>query len=176
MKNADLVAKLELTFKWLGYLFFVGTLFGIYTSIKRFTHMDFVQHDGVTPANTELVHVLPQVRVLVDLMTNGFFLLLVSHVFSLIRGGSEHTHQYGFRLMTVTCVGFVLQALIGFSSAIYALVKFPKDALNATLDYLLFATSFLTSLGYLIPILYALTIFVLYRHFVGMIKFESEVV
>ncbi|MBK7844190.1 MAG: hypothetical protein IPJ71_10920 [Bdellovibrionales bacterium] len=177
MKDSKIIARLETIFKWLGYLMLAAAVFAIFTTAKEFARTDIVMPDGVTPANTDIFYLMPQVTNLIVFLTQAFFVLLVSHVFSLIRGGTEKHYQYGQRLMTVTCVGFVLHGLLSFGSWVHTMLTLPpSNTFSGSMQYLMTVSYCVSALGRLMPVLYAITIFVLYRHFVKMVTFESEVV
>lgn len=177
MNSTKMIERLENIFKWLGYLMLASTVFVIFTTAKEFARTDIVMPDGITPANADIFYVMPQLTNLVVYMTQAFFVLLVSHVFSLIRGGVEKRYEYGQRLMMVTCFGFALHGVMSFGSWIHTMATLPpSNAFSGSMQFLMAASYCVSALGQLMPVLYAITIFVLYRHFVKMVTFESEVV
>ncbi len=114
---------------------------------------------------------------MVVFLTQAFFVLLVSHVFALLRGWSEERYHFGDRLMLVTCAGFTLQGILGFVGYVYTIINFKMtDAYGNMNPFYMNVSYAVSALSELMPVLYALTILVLYRHFVQMVSFESEVV
>jgi uncharacterized membrane protein len=178
VKNRKMLSRLEQVFRWLGYYLLASAAFAIVWSIREFARTDIVLADGITPANTDPFFILPQITTLVTYITQAFFVLLVGQVFALLLNGSEKLYERGDRLMIVTTIGFVLQGVSSFTNWIHnayewdPLGKFHDPGGNYYLAY--FVMSGFSQL--LTPILYAVTIFVLYRHFVQMVSFESEVV
>jgi hypothetical protein len=178
MQDNRMLHRLEVVFRWLGYFMLGSTLFIVFSAIQQFARTDIVMADGITPANTDLFFFLPHVIGLIRHLTQAFFLLLVAQIFSLLMNSAEKKYDYGDRLMIVTSIGFLLQGAVGFISWVeLGNSSNPIENLERAGGYYYMVAYVLSGFSQLLtPTLYAVTIFVLYRHFVRMVNFESEVV
>lgn len=120
---------------------------------------------------------LKQMRILFSSLGQAFFAFLVSSIFDMIFHRAPVRRQQTESFLIITCIGFVGEGLLGsISWAQSVLYIFPTFAKSTGPD-LLSALSYLLSLfPNLISFVYAITIYVLFRHFSQMVTFESEVV
>lgn len=118
-------------------------------------------------------------------LTQAFFAFFMSAVFGMIFHRQPVGSQRAERFLIITCCGFVLESLI----RVYSTVEFAirqgllcnlveNPILNCgplanTLQIVSHMTVLASALS---PLLFAITIYVLFRHFTRMVTFEAEVV
>lgn len=136
------------------------------------------------PASNDLIQwpkheflFLKQVRVLFTSLGQAFFAFLVSSIFDMIFHRAPVKRQQTESFLILACIGFVGEGLLGMISWVQsAFYIFPTFGNSTGLD-ILSALSYLLSLfPNLISFVYAITIYVLFKHFSQMVTFESEVV
>lgn len=116
-------------------------------------------------------------RLLFSSLAQAFFAFLVSAVFDMIFHRAPVRSQQTERFLILTCIGFCGEGLFGIilwaQSAFYIL---PQYDFSSDLGILSVTTYFLSIFSNLISFVYALTIYILFRHFSKMVTFEAEVV
>ena len=104
---------------------------------------------------------------------NAFFAFLIAAVVRMILKKAPVAIEYANRLMIVCCLFYLAGALIRFYDLIHGLLLtrrlVPGFVWGMLAPYPLLAIPAIT------PLLYAASIYVLYRHFTDMVQFESEV-
>ncbi len=177
MKDKRLLTGLQKLFWIAGWAMIALTIFGAVATIQSSSHE--VQIDGVTPAMRDFFFVLSKFRVLVNGIAEAFFALLVSTVFGMIVSGQSAKTDQSNRFLLLTCWGLVGQSFLSLISVIHTVVQYPFMGLNNPSFYIKFMSvlgNVMSAAQSLVPILYAVTIYVLYRHFTRMVTFEAEVI
>src|SRR5690606_37844090 len=102
---------------------------------------------------------------------------LVSAVFGMaFKRAPVCAHQTESFLL-LACIGFCGEGLIGIIGWVQSAFHFfPTYDYSSGLGIFSAATNLLSIFSNLVPFVYAVTIYILYRHFSKMITFEAEVV
>lgn len=169
--NTSSISTLQKIFWILGVLGLLTATLTFGSEIFRWLYpsTSWVTPEGVS-ANPEF-RIFTQLKNLFSAMGLAFFLFLVSAVLGMIFHRAPVKTQQTERFLILTCIGFIGESVFGFSGRLIDQIR-----LFGEWDIM---TSFLYSLGFisdLVGIVYAITIFVVYRHFSQLVKFESEVV
>ena len=167
MEHSRLTGRLSRLFWWLGHLTMFGVLF---TLINR--TIGYWGQLGGQNGFLYQFNLLPECRSIVTSLADGFFLYLVSAVFLIIRHRRPVQMQRAERIMQACCALYTISAAIGFVLLCLWIRTQFAGGMNW---YWAAATGFMTRLGSLTPFLYAVSIYYLYRHFAGLVEFESEV-
>jgi len=116
---------------------------------------------------------LTQLRVLCSGIANAFFAFLMSSVFAMIFQRTPPSAQ-AERFLILTCAGFVGEGLLTLYNWITGLshLQFGNESWQI-MTVMAYVLSVFTPL---MSFIFAMTIYVLYKHFTRLITFESEVV
>jgi magnesium-transporting ATPase (P-type) len=120
---------------------------------------------------------LEQMRILFSSIGQAFFAFLVSAIFDMIFHRAPVGSQRTERFLVLTCVGFVGEGLLGL--VLWGQVGIqivPQFEMSTSLGLISVFNYLLSLFPNLISFVYAITIYVLYKHFSQMVAFESEVV
>ncbi len=169
--NTKSISTLQKIFWILGVLGLLTAALTFGSEIFRWIYpsTSWVTAEGL-PTKPEF-RIFTQLKNLFSAMGLAFFLFLVSAVLGMIFHRSPVKTQQTERFLILTCIGFIGEGVFGFSGRVIDLIR-----LFGEWDIM---TSLLYSLGLisdLIGIVYAITIYIVYRHFSQLVKFESEVV
>jgi hypothetical protein len=154
----------------MGWLVVAGVLAGIWGRVALYYQgqSDPTSFLGSLAARFELLSALSSF--FADL-GNALFAFLIAAVVRMIEKRAPVEHEYARRLMITCCLAYVAEAAVRFFS--FSLI----------LSRVLHAMNGVGTLGphsssatlVLAPVIYAVSIFVLYSHFTQMVTFESEV-
>jgi hypothetical protein len=110
-------------------------------------------------------------RMLFSGLAQAFFAFMMSSIFGMMFHGRPIHRERTDRFMILTCLGFVGEGVIGIISWVQLLItQLPHS------DWLVETSYFFGGLSSLAPFLYAVSIYLLYRHYSKLITFESEVI
>lgn len=133
--------------------------------------------DGLIQWPKKEFYFLKSARLLFSSIAQAFFAFLVSAVFDMAFKREPVRAQQTESFLLLTCIGFCGEGLIGIiewvQSAFYII---PQYDFSSGLGILSIATYLLSIFSSLISFVYAMTIYILYRHFSKMVTFEAEVV
>jgi hypothetical protein len=104
---------------------------------------------------------------------NVFFAFLVAAVVRMIEKQAVVHIEYANRLMLVCCGSYLANALIQIHFWIGSLFLTVK--LTGGYHFAFLPTEIALAVPSLVPVLYAASIYILYKYFTGMVQFESEV-
>jgi len=168
MDHSRLTGRLSGLFRWLGHLTMFGVLFTIANRALGYLGQLYGQDGFIIQFN-----LLQECRSIANSLADGFFLYLVSAVFLIIRHKRPVQMRRTERVMQACCALYTLSAAIGF----VLLLLWIRTQFSGGMNwYWAAVTGFMARLGSLTPFLYAVSIYFLYRHFAGLVEFESEVV
>lgn len=170
------VSRLQIVFWVLGWATLALTLMKI--GMSAFQHFQPAAEFEIIPRAPFIF--LLELQKLFSGIGEAFFAFLVSAVFGMVYHRKPIGTQRNERFLLLACVGFLAESLLGALHMIRLGFQIIPDALNSNSGteyiasqiisyFLFFAPSILSSL-------YAITIFVLFRHFAQLVTFESEVV
>jgi hypothetical protein len=114
---------------------------------------------------------LNQTRVLFSSLGQAFFAFLISSVFGMILQKAPVRMQQAGKFLRLACIGFIGEGILNLMG--WARIGF---VLPMELDVLTLLTYALSVFPVLNSFVYAITIYVLFKHFSQMVTFESEVV
>jgi hypothetical protein len=168
MTEKRFVQGLQRLFWVVGWVLIVVAAAGVYQTLNN----------GIFHFQPEPEHYLPQFKKFVETLTEGFFAFLMSTVFGMIFHREPVSSVRGERFMKITCLCYLLQAVIQVYTWFYGifLIRGPCPDCGLAMGTTMWGLYLLVGIASLGPALYAVIIFVLYRHFTRMVKFESEVV
>jgi hypothetical protein len=104
---------------------------------------------------------------------NVFFAFLIAAVVRMIEKQAAIHIEYANRLMLVCCGFYLANALIKIHFWIKSFFMMVKLTGSYQLTFL--PTEIALAVPTLVPVLYAASIYILYKYFTGMVQFESEV-
>lgn len=120
---------------------------------------------------------LKSARLLFSSIAQAFFAFLVSAVFDMAFKRAPVRAQQAVSFLLLTCIGFCgegLLSVIAWAQSLFYIL--PQSDFSSGFGVLSAATYLLSIFSSLIPFVYAVTIYILYRHFSKMVSFEAEVV
>jgi hypothetical protein len=168
MDQNRLAGRLSRIFWWLGHLAMLGVLFTLANRASGYLGQLGGQNGFVYQFS-----LLQECRSVITSLADGFFLYLVSSVFQMIQHRRPIHMQRTGRIMQACCALYTVSAAVGFLLLCILIKELSSDGLHW---YWAAATGLMTRLSALTPFLYAVSIYFLYRHFAGLVEFESEVV
>jgi hypothetical protein len=169
MSQNRLAGRLSKLFWWLGHLTMIGVLI---TIGYRALYWHQVQSAGQIGFLYQF-SLLQEFRAVATGLADGFFLYLVSAVFLMIQSRRPVQMQRTGRIMKACCALYTLSAAFGF---VLLCISIKELFAGGVSWYWAASTGLTTRLSALTPFLYAVSIYFLYRHFAGLVEFESEVV
>lgn len=181
MSDVKLISGLQKVFWVVGWASLVITAAGMAGTVYFHMKINFDTATGTIPGWSDTFYLLPQFKILVSGVTDAFFAFLVSSVFGMIFHRRPVDIPRSERFLLITCIGFALEAAISFFGWAEYLVRTANLQCSGEQCELWFravaAGSYaLNAISALSPLLYSITIYVLFRHFASMVTFESEVV
>lgn len=156
----------------LGWLLVTGVIMGIWSRI--------VGYNLALNNPTSFIFVMPgrfnigsALSSFFSGMGNAFLAFLIAAVVRMIEKQVPIGIEYANRLMIVCCLSYLADALI----ELYGLTRYFLATLSLIhgFDFRFLSTYAAFSIPAIAPLLYAASIYVLYRHFTSMVQFESEV-
>jgi hypothetical protein len=181
--------KLRALFLCLGvFVFFwsfLGMAYGFYEyfqMVQKYRSRDMM---GLIPPEMKSMSMGYLVNFLINAMTQISFLFLMAAVFSRLDISSDKWGQFFLKhseaLLRTVCIGFVLKsisAIFVFWQSLWLITgvcptTMGCGTLGRIMDFILQGTFFGVALE---PLVYAVTIYVLYRHFTRVIDFQKEVI
>lgn len=121
-----------------------------------------------------------QTQLLCSLLAQAFFAFLISSVFGMVFHKAPVKQQQTEVFLKLTCIGFIGEGVMGlvvWGYSIVGLFTVEAPSVDANIFQTLFhILSVLQIFPNFIPLVYAIAVYVLYRHFSRMVLFESEVV
>lgn len=139
-------------------------------------------------ASEELHSLSPQVEFsflssfsdLFSYLAQAYFAFLVSSVFAMVFNRGVHREPAGLaraqRFLVLTCGAFVIDGLLALVSWLQAGVYFVNHIQFSWMGLLSVGAFLLGAAQGAILFVYAISIYVLFRHFVSLVQFEAEVV
>ena len=120
-----------------------------------------------------------QLQSLFELHSAIFFSFLIASVFRMIRIGRVVDLERSERFLKLACIGFVGTGLLSLvpwlsNARLTVGALFSDGSFAANIWNLV--SMVIATFTCLVPFMYAITLYVLFRHFSGMVKFQSEVV
>jgi hypothetical protein len=169
MDQNRLTGRLSKLFRWLGHLTMLSVLVSIGYRVYYWHLFQSAEEIGF---NYQF-NLLQECRSIVVSLADGCFLYLVSAVFLTIQHRRPIQMQRTGRIMRACCALYTLSAAAGF----VLLCIFIKELFLGGMNwYWAASTGLMARLSAITPFLYAVSIYFLYRHFAGLVEFESEVV
>ncbi len=108
---------------------------------------------------------------------HAFLAFLISSIFMSLFNKISINSKQSEAFLILTCLGFIAEGILNIFLWIQSLVNLLNGFENSsTLTWPLLLNSTLDLFFYLFPFFYAISIFVLYRYFTNLVKFESEVI
>ena len=169
----DLMEKLEVLFWYLGLLSLVLVLFYFGYEIYNYS-----QETNIRGYSYHQVDFIGLSFRLASGLGGAFFMLLVSSVFQMIVNREEVNFARANRFLNLTCLLKLFSLVFGVivQLKVYSVIHGPSSGYQLEVlstDMLPYITSF-SKMG--MELIYVITIYTLYKHFVGLIEFEAEVV
>jgi hypothetical protein len=156
----------------LGWLLLAGVLIGIWGQVIRYNQVpnDLTGRMSVIAGEFKLERAFES---FFSGLANVFLAFLMAAVIRMIEKRAPIGIEYANRLMLVCCCSYLANALIQFHNLIQSF--FATLKLLGRFYFLSIPTEIAMAVPMIAPVLYAASIFVLYRHFTTMVEFESEV-
>ena len=181
MKNKQVTQGLERLFWFAGWAIIIVTVLGFLATINSGLNLNIIGIDGAPSAMGEAMHVFSKFRILIQGVAEAFFSFLMSSVFGMIFQGRPANFRQAENYMRITCVGIVLHSILSFSSWLLEVINYKPICLfdgdcTPYMKVMAFCSYSMIGIGTLVPVLYAITIFVLFHHFTRMVAFEAEVI
>ncbi len=179
--SSSIIRPLEKVFRILGWATLVLAVLSLVTQ-----GFNFFNPSQYMP--TPEFHFLKQMEIFFSTIGLAFFAFLISAVFKMILHKAPVNMEQTERYLILTCIGFAGEGLFALSgwlqSTAYVFSRMIGDWGTIVSDPMLFALSDGTLLlGHLIslftnfiPFVYAISVYVLFKHFSQLVTFESEVV
>jgi hypothetical protein len=105
----------------------------------------------------------------------AFFAFLMSAVFGMLFHRAPVESQKAEAFLVLCCLGFAGEGVVRIVS--WGLwLRYASFDLSSALGWLSVSSTLLSLCMHLVSLVYAITIYVLYRHFYRLVSFESEVV
>lgn len=121
--------------------------------------------------------IVTQLHRLVSTMGQAFFAFLVSSIFGMVFHRAPIKKQQTEAFLTLTCFGFIGEGIFGIIDWIqFGVLVLPNFDLSTSLGWMSIFNHLLNIFPNIISFVYAITIFILFRHFTNLVTFESEVV
>lgn len=178
--NKALILRLKKAFWFIGWVFIMAAVAGEFASVAHFLFLDKPFDLGpniIVSSPPKQFDFFLNLKLFVKGMSAGFFCLLVSSVLKMISEG-KGAKNFDRRLLKAVCIWFLADGVLGVWSWIlnlsYIWGTASSDSLGITGLNLL--TMLISGFDKVMPFLFALTIYILHRHFSKMISFESQVV
>lgn len=186
MDQVNVLKKLEKLFWVIGWLLVASTLFGVGVYVYQYATLptsgagDFFHSLGQRRGEFQLFSAL---KTLLSGFGESFFAFLMSSIFTMAIHRRPVNQARAERFLKCTCLGWIGGSVIGIGLWIYSITYFfPQDygsVMGLEIDYTNLAMQALawgSGVIVILPILYAITVYVLFRQFSHLITFESETV
>lgn len=161
-----IIERLEKIFWVLGVLSI--TLLAIYLGIDAYRYLVASKEPGFAAVRLNSINTVHTVLVSLG---DAFFLLLMSSVFSIILGREKISFKITDKLMQLTCSFKAVALIVG----LYTSISLHLEYIDWGQTYQNLARlSFLPI--YFMKAIYVITIFVLYKYFIGLEKFKTQVI
>lgn len=168
-----LMQKLEVLFWYLGLLSLALVVFYFGYEIYNYT-----QETNIRGYSYHQVDFIGLSFRLASGLGDVFFMLLVSSVFKMIINKEEVNFARSNRFLNLTCSLKLFSMVFGLISHINIHLAIYGPSTQNNLDLLsvnmLSSVTTFSKMG--MELIYVITIYTLYKHFVGLVEFESEVV
>ena len=110
-------------------------------------------------------------------MGKVFFAFLMSSLFEIIRNKGPIHMKRSEKFLFMTCSGFSVAGLLGLIIWIRELTRLALPSQSTSADQMIYIASsiewFIQSIW---PLLFSVSIYILYRHFSRLVTFETEVI
>ena len=169
--NAKSISSLQKIFWILGVL---GLITAVFTFVSEIFSWMYPSTSWVMPEGLSTkpeFRIFTQLKNLFSAMGLAFFLFLLSDVLGMIFHRAAVKTQQAERFLILTCIGFIGESVFGFSGRVIDLIRLFGEW--DTMTSLFYSLGFISDL---VGIVYAIAIYIVYRHFSQLVKFESEVV
>lgn len=177
MENQKVLKKLETLFWVIGWVVMAITFFGVAATVYRYWYPPEIFGQAIEFPSDSFALVL-QLKQLFSGFGDAFFAFLMSSVFTMTIHRQPVDLARAERFLLCTSVGWVgagLISMISWARTIYLMM--PESSLILDNEWLQIGITVLTWLGSLqslMPFIYALTVYVLFKQFSKMITFEAE--
>ncbi len=179
--NTEWALLLERVFWIVGYLLVVTLILSIALEIREQVKSNIVFQTGeltgyeVTPKSP--FSIWDSVQKHSQFVPVCLFSFFMSSVFGIVAHREAALSKKTDTLMLATCVAFLVEALMAFADGVLGGFQFLSAASQSShwVSSVIFIFQIvLIQIVNLAPVLYAASIFVVYRHFSELAKFESE--
>jgi hypothetical protein len=156
----------------LGWLLIVGVFLGIWSQANLYkqAQSDLTSSMALIAGEFKLERAFES---FFSGLGNAFFAFLVAAIVRMIERREPIGIEYANRLMLICCGSYLMNALLQFHNLVQSF--FATLKLVGRFHFLSIPTEIAMAVPAFVPILYAASICILYRHFTNMVKFESEV-
>lgn len=177
MENQKVLKNLEKLFWVIGWIVLAITFFGVAATVYRYAYPPEVFGQQIEFPSDAFALFL-QLKQLFSGFGEAFFAFLMSSVFTMTIHRQPVDLARAERFMICTCVGWIgagLISMISWGRTLYMMAPGSNLILdNEWLQIGLTVLTWLGSLESLMPFIYALTVYVLFKQFSKMITFEAE--
>lgn len=172
--DLKIIGRLQKIFWVIGWSVLVLT--GLIIGLEIYEFFRPVPESGFVWPKREF-NLLVSIKLLFSSLAQAFFAFLVSAVFEMVFHRAPVRPQQAETFMRLTCLGFVGEGAVGVISWIISTVQsFSTFDVSTGPGILMTTTSLLSIFPSLILFVYAISIYVLFRHFSQMVSFEATVV
>lgn len=169
-----LIPSLQKTFWIVGWFILALTVVNI--AVQAFQYFNPITSELITLPKQHFSF-LHSMQLLFSGIAQAFFAFLVSAVFGMAFKTSPIQKQQTEAFLILTCLGFCAEGFIGLASWIKMIIDILPHFDYSSFFGALSLTGYLLSIfGNLISFVYAITIYILYKHFSKMVSFEEEVI
>lgn len=172
MMNPKVITWLQKIFWIVGWAVLVLTV----GTIAFQTYDYFQPSTGLIQWPKKEFDFLHQTRILFSAVGQAFFAFLVSSIFGMIFQRAPARTEQTEIFLKLTCIGFAGDGILGLISWIRSAFYIFPQTMKSGWEILSGLSYLLSVFSILISFVYAITIYVLYRHFSQLVTFESEVV
>jgi hypothetical protein len=179
MTGVKLLSGLRRFFWTAGWVYLAVTVLAIGGAIYQQVQTRFVSVPGLDVEWANSARLLMHFQSFAGSLSEIFFAFLMSTVFGMLARETVSMERAN-RFLKITCCAFLLQSLLGMSSWVFTF-KFKQlycgsEGCDLGGMFFLLTSEAIALVMVLSPVLYAVTIYVLYNHFTRMVQFEAEVV